>query len=263
MEDFLLLNIPLFRVKYKRWEKYGYTKVKEKDNTKRALCNASGGYCMYCYSRIKTDNKLYGNLEHAIEKSNSPKLLECIPNLGMACMICNQSFKRIGERKRRISLPDVRQFERQSRCALEQRKQCTVPCKALRKLQIIYSEIPGAEIILQPMGIYGQHSKEPFALQYDVLKMEFQPNTALHNYTEEELIFIKKHILRFRLNDAEYRTHELGIFVKNIVDNGGILPEYEYNNLIVQLFADTIRNKSAKERLSICSKIYPVMFLKM
>lgn len=42
---------------------------------------------MYCYSRIRVDGKLYVNLEHAIEKKNSEKLVECISNIGIACPI--------------------------------------------------------------------------------------------------------------------------------------------------------------------------------
>lgn len=96
---------------------------------------ASGGYCMYCYSRVKVDKKLYGNLEHAIEKSNSDRLIECIPNIGMACPICNMSFKRIGEQKRKITDFAIQNFEDNSKCTAERRKQCTVPCKPLRLLQ--------------------------------------------------------------------------------------------------------------------------------
>lgn len=38
---------------------------------------------MYCYSRVLVDRKMFGNLEHAIEKKNSDKLIECIPNIGL------------------------------------------------------------------------------------------------------------------------------------------------------------------------------------
>lgn len=142
MEDFLYLDIPLSQVRYKRWKRYGYLNTKEKENTKEVLLDSNGGYCMYCYSRIKVDNKVYGNLEHAIEKSNSKKLVECIPNIGIACPVCNQSFKRIGERKRKITNQMRKDFEDTSRCVAEQRKQCTIPCKSLRQLQKEYSEMP-------------------------------------------------------------------------------------------------------------------------
>lgn len=262
MDDYLCLNIPMFQIKYKKWKKYGYEKNEEKENLKKALNRACKGYCMYCYSRIEIDKKWYGNLEHAIEKNNSDKLIECIPNIGMACPTCNQSFKRIGEQKRKISTQIRERFEEKSKCTLEKRKQCTVPCKALRLLQEAYSEMEEAEIILQPMGILGKDTREPLRLQYDVLKMEFLPNTKLHNYSEKEKMFIKRHIQRFHLNDPKYRTKALLEFIKNVIDGNGILPNYEFNNLVVRLFADRLQDKSLNERLTICSKIYPIIFLK-
>ena len=77
---------------------------------------------MYCYSRINVDNKWYGNLEHAIEKNNSYKLRECIPNIGAACMRCNQSLKRVGEKKRIISAKVIDVFESNSRCSWDKKK---------------------------------------------------------------------------------------------------------------------------------------------
>ncbi len=206
MEDFFCLDIPLFKVRYKRWKNYGYRKANEKENLKKVLSEASGGYCMYCYSRMEVDNKFYGHLEHAIEKNNSDKLIECIPNIGVSCSVCNQSFKRIGEKNRSLQDGEIKEFEEKSKCTPECRKQCTVPCKALRNMQLAYSESAGAEIILQPMGVQGKQSKEPLAIQYDIMKMEFQPNTNQHSYSSEEMNFIYKHIQRFRLNDPQYRT---------------------------------------------------------
>lgn len=262
MDDYLCLNIPIFHVKYKRWKKYGYDKSEEKENLKEALNEASNGYCMYCYSRLKVDNKWYGNLEHAIEKNNSDKLIECIPNIGIACPTCNQSFKRIGERKRKIDKKKRKEFEKASKCILEKRKQCTVPCKALRSLQKSYSEMEDAEIMLQPMGVIGKDTNELLRLQYDVLKMEFLPNSTLHNYSKGEMMFINKHIQRFHLNDPRYRTKTLLEFIKNIIDGNGNLPDYEYNNFIVQIFADMLKEKTPCERFEICCKIYPIMFLR-
>lgn len=263
MEDFLYLDIPQFCVLYKRWKRYGYLKTDEKENTKEVLSEASGGHCMYCYSRIKVDNKQYGHLEHAIEKSNSEKLTECIPDIGLTCSVCNLSFKRIGERKRKIIDSVRKNFEEKSKCSKEQGKQCTVPCDALRVLQKEYSKMPDAEIILQPMGVVGEQSGEPLAVQYDVMKMEFQPNTNLHAYSKEELTFINRHIQRFHLNDPKYRTRQLAYYIKDVIDNGGILPDREYNNLIVRLFAHKLQGKTEKERVDICSKIYTVMFLRI
>ena len=94
MDNILTLEIPRFHPKYKKGEKYGYKNTKERDNLKKVLEKSSRGYCMYCYSRMRVDGKLYANLEHAIEKKNSEKLIECIPNIGIACPVCNQVFKR-------------------------------------------------------------------------------------------------------------------------------------------------------------------------
>ena len=93
MDDIFLIEIPIFKPKYKRWKKYGYKNSTEKENLKNVLEECSNGYCMYCYTRIRVDGKFYANLEHAIEKNNSKKLVECIPNIGLACSVCNQSLK--------------------------------------------------------------------------------------------------------------------------------------------------------------------------
>ncbi len=261
LDNYLLLDIPPFDIKYKRWKTYGYTCAEEKDNLRDTLNEATGGYCMYCYSRINVDNKWYGNLEHAIEKNNSYKLRECIPNIGAACMRCNQSLKRVGEKKRIISAKVIDVFESNSRCSWDKRKQCTVPCAALRNLQKKYSKMKDAEIILQPMGVKGEDSNETFELRYNVFKMEFEPNTSLHSYSEKDIMFINRHIQRFKLNDPKYRTKALIDYVKNVIDGNGKLPKYEFTNLIVQIFEDKLKDKTEAERINICKKIYPIIFL--
>lgn len=180
-------------------------------------------------------------MKHAIEKNNSDKLIECI----------------------RLQDGEIKEFEEKSKCTPECRKQCTVPCKALRNMQLAYSESEGAEIILQPMGVWGKQTKEPLAIQYDIMKMEFQPNTNQHSYSSEEMNFICKHIQRFRLNDPQYRTRQLADYIKNIIDNGGIQQEYEYNNIIVKLFSDKLKGKTEEEKVDICSKIYALIFIKL
>lgn len=37
MEDFLLLEMPIFRPRYKRWKKYGYQKLTERNNLKETF----------------------------------------------------------------------------------------------------------------------------------------------------------------------------------------------------------------------------------
>lgn len=218
---------------------------------------------MYCFSRIRVDEKLYANLEHAIEKGNSKRLIECIPNIGLSCTVCNQTFKRIGERRRKVPAHYISQYEKRCKCSAENRKQCTVACKALRELQSHYSSLAEAEIILQPMGVNGRDSGEELALQYNVLNMKFEPATDTHTYSYDERSFIEAHINRFRLNDPQYRTRQLYDFVRNVVDNDGKLPTYEYNNLVVQLFQEKLLDKSQDEIAKICESIFVILFPKM
>lgn len=259
----MLFEMPVFRPHYKKWKKYGYSNLKEKNNLKGILEESTGGYCMYCYTRVRVDGKLYANLEHAIEKSNSDKLIECIPNIGLSCPICNQTFKRIGEKNRKIEKEDIVQYEESSKCSNKNRKQCTVPCKALRRLQEKYSSFPDAEILLQPMGIQGKESNEILILQYNVMNMEFEPAKDSHTYSDKELRFIEAHIKRFRLNDPKFRSRQLFDFIKNVIDNNGSLPKYEYNNLTVKLFCEKLVNKSSEEVFKICKNIFIIMFTKM
>ncbi len=263
MEDFLLLEMPIFRPRYKRWKKYGYQKLTERNNLKETLEESTDGYCMYCFSRVRVDGKLYANLEHAIEKNNSDKLIECVPNIGISCSVCNQIFKRVGERKRKVQEMDIAQYESSSRCSAEERKQCTVACKALRELQKNYSSLPGAEILLQPMGIEGKDSRELLSLQYNVINMEFEPAKNKHTYSANELRFIEAHIKRFRLNDPRYRSRQLFDFVRNVIDHNGKMPKYEYNNLTVKLFYHKLSGKSQEEILKICKSIFTITFPKM
>ena len=154
---------------------------------------------MYCYGRVYIDGRFQGNLEHAIEKNNSYKLIYVIPYFGWACPVCNQSFKRVGEKKRKRPDKVLQEFEEKSECGRGRRKQCTVPCAALRKLQNSYRDTDGCELILQPMGVQGKQTGEWLELQYDVLRMEFQPAERLHTYSEKEKRFICEHSSRFHL----------------------------------------------------------------
>ena len=208
----MFMELPIFHPEYKKWIKYGYKNTKEKLNLNKVLLKSSHGYCMYCYSRVLVDEKNFGNLEHAIEKANSKNLIECIPNIGMTCPKCNQVFKKTGEQKRKLSVEIIREFESKSRCSEKKRKQCTVPCKALKELRSQYNEL---------------------------------------------------HIKRFRLNDPQYRTRNLFEFIKGIIDNDGKMPQYEFNNLIVEQFYEAMKGKSETEILKVCKSIYSIVFLKI
>jgi 5-methylcytosine-specific restriction endonuclease McrA len=261
MDDLLCLEIPSFQPRYKKWKKYGYKDKQERQNLKDLLECTTDGFCMYCYSRVKTDGKSNAHLEHAIEKNNSEKLMECIPNIGLACPTCNLSFKKIGEKNRQVSIVSKQKFEESSKCSVGKRKQCTMACKALRNLQKTYSGMDGGEVLLQPMNVLRSNG-DVFQLQYNVLKMEFEPKEDENNkLTAQERRFVKAHINRFHLNDPVYRTTQLRNFVQLVIDTNGKIPTYEYNNLIVKLFAKQLEVKSVEERLKICSTIYPILFM--
>lgn len=263
MDNIFKLEMPGFAPVYDKEKQYGYRGREEKEALRRILAESSGGYCMYCYTRVKVDGKMYADLEHAIEKSNSDKLIDCVPNIGLACNVCNQTLKKSGERKRKLPSDAVLDFEKESACMPEQRKQCATPCKALRKLQLQYSSQPEGAMILQPMGMKGGDTGEELALQYDVLKMEFQAATDFHTYSENEKAFINLHIQHFRLNDPVYRTRQLSEFIKNVINSNGVIPKYEYNNRIVDLFCKKLQNKSPSDVLKICESIYCIIFAKI
>lgn len=185
-------------------------------------------------------------------------MVECIPNIGLACSKCNFSFKRKGENKRKITKDVIELFESQSRCEKEKWKQCTKACVALRCLQNAYINLPEAEILLQPMSIKGTSGKL-LQLQYNVLNMQFEP--LENEITEAEREFLKMHIYRFHLNDPQYRTTQLISFVELVIDTEGKIPQYEYNNIVIQLFAEQLECKSREERLKICKSIYPILVL--
>ena len=259
MKDYLTIKMPEFKPKYRRWKCYGWKRPKERENTRDVLLEAGRGYCMYCYVRIQVAGKYMGNLEHAIEKNNSARLEECVPNIGIACPVCNGSFKKMGEKQRKLGEKQIQTFHGRARCTETKRKQCTVPCRALKDLQADYYKKEDAQIILQPMGARGPKSHQPLRIQYDVLNAEFQADdNAL--YDEEDRAFIRTHIQRFHLNDPEYRTSKLLEFIKVIIDQGGKVPVYEYNNLVVELFAEKLKGKTREDVLKICEPIYIIGF---
>lgn len=259
MEDYLTIEMPKFRPNYRRWNRYGWKRPKERENSKEVLLEAGRGYCMYCYTRIQVAGKYMGDLEHAIERRNSVLLEECIPNIGIACPVCNESFKRIGEKKRRLDREQIYAFCERARCSETVRKQCTVPCKALKMLQTDYYQKEDSHIILQPMGAKGRKSRQDLRVQYDVLRRKFQPSEN-PLYDREDLNFINEHIQRFHLNDPQYCTGQLMAFVRQVVDQQGKVPKYEYNNLVVELFAEKLSGKTEEEVLKICQAIYIIGF---
>ena len=92
--------------------------------------------------------------------------------------------------------------------------------------------------------------------------MQYQPADSFYAYSHEEREIIATHIKRFKLNDPKFRTRQLFDFIKNVVDNNGKIPQYEYNNMIIELFCEKLKNKTSAEILKICESIYSVIFLK-
>ena len=112
-EDFFILDVPVFMPVYKSDTKYGWTKYK--DNLWDLLKETSNGYCMYCYDTIWINGQRRGQIEHGIEKKNSEKSLsDCIPNLAIACEICNSKYKKRGEKSRRLATEYINEFEKGS-----------------------------------------------------------------------------------------------------------------------------------------------------
>ena len=66
MEDFFVVDIPVFVPEYDKDKKYGWTNYK--DELWDLLKETTHGYCMYCYDRIWINQERRGQIEHGIEK---------------------------------------------------------------------------------------------------------------------------------------------------------------------------------------------------
>lgn len=248
--ELLVLQIPKFKVNFAKDKVYGYSSEEKKRNLKEALVEASNGYCMYCYRRIVLDRQNNGHLEHGIEKDNTKKLLDCVPNISIACASCNTSRKKQGEKKRKISKELIDEFKK-NECI----DRCEKPCEAYEELKAKYIENDDSKIILQPLGVKGKDTGEMLELEYDVLEAEFKPSRS-HRYSCNEEQFIKTHIARFKLNDKQQKTEQLIKFLRDTIENEGNYTNMEYNNMIVELFVKQLEGKSKEEILKICSVIY-------
>ncbi len=258
MEEILTLDIPKFQVEFEEKD-YRYSYGKGRENLKNALYRAGRNYCMYCYTRIKLDEREFGRFEHAIEKKISVKCLtECIPDIGIACGLCNEKYKRIGEKRRRPSEHVINRFEERAVCT----ENCRVPCEAYQELKDSYLSADDAHIILQPQGVIGKQSGEELRLQYDVLEALFVPDRK-RAYTQEEKHFICDHIDRFHLNARNEKTKQLIRFIEDTIEKDGQYTRMEPGNLIVELFVEQVlEGKSQREILKICKLIYRYSFLK-
>lgn len=100
MQDFFMLDIPVFIPAYDRKKRYGWSR--HYDELWNLLKETTGGYCMYCYDSVWINGQKRGQIEHGIEKMNSiGRLTDCIPNLGLACSNCNENIKEKGSLKKK------------------------------------------------------------------------------------------------------------------------------------------------------------------
>lgn len=255
--DFLLLDIPIFSPVYDAQTEYGY-KNRAGKNLIELLRSTSKNHCMYCYALLKSDRVDTGNLEHSIEKElDKNHLTDCVPNIAIACVHCNQSLKRVGEKERLVKiLPQIKKFQDGLNC---KSKMCKRECSAYKKLKQEYCKV--SRIILQPHGVKGRVSKLDYCLQYDVKKAEFVPSTK-YQYDEDDIDYIEHHINQFRLNDIGFKTNALVEFLEDVIEAEGKYREgKQYSNYIVDLFMEKIKSFSQKETLKLCENLYTQYFL--
>lgn len=247
----LLLDIPSFIPEYQKETEYGY-KNKAKENLEKLLRQTSKNHCMYCYCWLRNDRVDIGNLEHSIEKRISEKYLtDCVPNISIACPNCNQSLKRTGENERvEAIMPVLKKFLDNLEC---KGKNCKEECDNYKELKKEYCKI--AQIILQPMGVKGEQSRQDYRLQYDVNSAEFIPSKN-YNYDKNDIKYMNHHINQFKLNDKDFKTKALMQFVEDVVEaEGKYKKERNYSNYIVELFKGRIQSLSRQEVLELCEQI--------
>lgn len=262
-KDVLMIDLPQYCVEYSD-KKYSYSPGIGRENLKKALYKASDNYCMYCYNRIKIDGNAYGHLEHAIEAAIAPEKLEnCVPNIGIACPVCNDKYKKIGEKKRFPDYQDVAIFKKEAGCGKEF---CRKPCKEYQQLKSVYLKRSNAQFLMQPLGVnaadIGIVETRVLKLQYDILNNTYIPSKR-ENYSKKEEDFIMHHIDMFCLNSTERKSTQLVKFLKDTIQKDGHYTRVEYNNQVVELFVEKIlKGKNAEEVLKICENLYTYVSLK-
>ena len=247
-KDYLHLDLPVFEPGYEDGVRYSWSNDIEKKRLRNLLCRTTNGYCMYCYTRVEVDGKISADIEHGVEKNLNDKLIDCLPNLGLSCKVCNQSTKRKGEFKKKEKIPEELQLViesfREQECNTP--ALCRAACDGYMNLRDCYSKY--RNIVLQPIV----SAQKKSLIQYDVLKRRFVPSVCLDN---EFAKLIQAHIDKFGLNDSKCRTMELIRFCKDVVD-GVVKPiKGRYNNLIVDLFVDKIFGMEEKKYKAICKVI--------
>lgn len=256
-QDLLLIDLPQYNVEYTMGV-YGCEGA-GRENLKRALYEASNGYCMYCYKRIKVDGEEQGQLEHAIECSILPSKLEnCVPNIGIACPTCNNKYKKTGQKKRIPNKHDINDFDKNASC---DKIFCSVPCNAYKRLKRAYLKNDEAHFIMQPLGVkstdcgFDDRDKQ-LLLQYDVLNNKYIPSKK-ETYSVKEKKFIQHHIDLFGLNSEERKSEQMIRFLEDTIERQGNYTQMEYNNQVIELFVDfVLKGKKSDEVLKICEYLY-------
>lgn len=254
--DFFLLDVPEYIPQYDSNIKYSYSDTQMKKELLRFLCSVSNGYCMYCYNKIKVNGNIYADLEHGMEKNIAKKILaDCIPNIGISCSKCNQKYKRYMEKKRVLYMK--KRIVGLDEC---KNKICNKPCNEMIKLRKEY--ISNGKILIHPFENYllEQHK---LRLQYDLLNARYIPSQKLA-YTEEEKKIIEGHINLFQLNRPQRRNREVPQYCKNVIDQGCLLIGVKYNNYMVELLQQKLRDLNSLEKaIEVCKIIYFMNFIKM
>lgn len=248
-KDFFLLDIPVFEPDYEEKKVYGHSTDVRKRNTLELLTKTSKGYCMYCFNRIVVNGNNYAHIEHGIEKFNSEKLVDCLPNLGLACSKCNQSYKSRGEKERKLTKVQVKKLDS---CTGDI---CKTMCNEFSYCRKRYTQ--KWKIILQPFGVENRN-KISYKLQFNLLTGEYIEN-QMEQYSEEDRAFIKAHIDFFGLNDVERRNKELGIYCKNVIDERTLLRGITVNHLVVELFREKLQILPLDKAIKVCETVYVML----
>lgn len=244
--------MPDFKPVYSQNVQYGYY-GKRGDRLKELLLKTSCYHCMYCFASLKGDRTDLGEIEHSIEKTLSEYLVECVPNMSIVCSNCNQSLKRVGEKKRKEKIkPYMKTYEKNVEC---QGMDCKAICGPYLALRRQYCKLN--QLHLQPYGIEGENSGQEYRLQYDIMNAEFIPSKK-YAYDDSDRKILEHHIRQFKLNDIHYKTEALLKFVEDTIEAEGKYNKHKnrYSNYIVDLFVEKIKGYSTEDVLKICENIY-------
>lgn len=249
-KDLFLLDVPIFEVEFEKDKEYKYSTDIGTQNLNDVLNKASGGYCMYCYTKILVDNKLISHLEHSIEQVNSYILKDCHMNISITCPKCNLSYKKKDQKKRALDEEEIKVFEANCDC----NHNCTTMCESYDELKDKYISKDCAQIILQPFGVINKITENRYLLQYDILNQSFIFSNK-YDYNDYEKDFILKHIKRFNLNDSKCRTKEVIKVCEDVIYNKNIPRKKRYDNLIADLFIDRLNELDLDKAVKLCEHI--------